>query len=96
MSDKDRESGAKDSGGSPCRNDLGQFSVQISDDEFLNAIDRLGGDGATAEIARLADVNYQTAYKRLHQLAESGRLDKREIGNSLLWSRTQDGTDSEE
>ena len=71
----------------PDRNEeTGQYSASYSDDDFLEAIADLGGTAGTSEIAGHVGCVRDSAYRRLNQLAENGRIERRRIGNSLVWS----------
>lgn len=40
----------------------------------------------TSEVAEAVGCKYRTAYERLNRLADAGRLTRREVGSSLVWS----------
>jgi DNA-binding Lrp family transcriptional regulator len=69
----------------------GQFTPEFSDRDFLDALEDNGG-GTTSEIADAVGCKYRTAYARLGDLVDDGRVSSREIGNSLLWEATVDDT----
>ena len=75
----------------PDRNEeTGQYSASYSDDDFLKAIADLGGTAGTSEIADRVGCVRDSAYRRLNQLAENGRVERRRIGNSLVWFATDE------
>lgn len=65
--------------------ETGRFVSKYPDEAFLGALDELGATG-TGEIAREVGCNRETARVRLADLAESGVLDRRRVGNTILWS----------
>lgn len=62
----------------------GQFTPSFTDEEFLDVV-RERDLPTTSEIADAVGCKYRTAYDRLNQLADEGVLEKREVGNSLVW-----------
>lgn len=74
----------------PDRNEeTGRYSASYSDDDFLEAIADLGGTAGTSEIADHVGCVRDSAYRRLNQLAENGCVERRRIGNSLVWFATE-------
>ena len=65
--------------------DSGKFTEKYDDDEFIEAIEVLGGSAGTAEVAEEIDCPHTTAYHRLDRLRDNGRLSSRQIGNAVLW-----------
>lgn len=62
----------------------GQFTPEFTDEDFLEAV---GEDGAsTSDVAEAVGCKYRTAYARLTDLREEGRVTSREVGNSLFWA----------
>jgi predicted transcriptional regulator len=72
------------------RNDeTGQFTPEFTDDEFIAALQDNGG-ATTSEVADAVGCKYRTAYNRLKDLEDEGRVTSREVGNSLLWSAREE------
>lgn len=73
------------------RNDTGQFteSEAYSDDDFLEALQELGGSAGTKQIADEVGCHRDTARRRLHNLADAGDIEKHKTGESqqsaVLW-----------
>jgi len=65
--------------------DSGKFTEKYDDEEFIEAIETLGGSAGTAEVAEELDCPHTTAYHRLDQLRDAGRISSRQIGNAVLW-----------
>jgi GTP-sensing pleiotropic transcriptional regulator CodY len=63
----------------------GKYQTTYSDSEFIDAIKQLDGLAGTAEIAEEVGCTQRTAYTRLTSLEYSGKINSREIGNSLVW-----------
>lgn len=55
------------------------------DDAFIDAIRQLDGAAATSEIASIVGCTRRMADNRLRELADSGRIEKHTVGNSLQW-----------
>lgn len=70
----------------------GRFSEKFTDDEFINAV-READLPTTSEVAEAVGCKYRTAYGRLGDLEENGRLASRKVGNSLVWLVVDDGSD---
>jgi len=64
--------------------DTGQFTPSFADEDFLDAVSAVDG-ATTSEVADRVGCEYRTAYKRLGDLEDQGRVESREVGNSLLW-----------
>ena len=67
----------------------GRFSEKFSDEEFIAAI-RERDLPSTSEVADAVGCKYRTAYGRLGELEDDGRIKRREIGNSLVWLTEDD------
>ncbi|WP_129116701.1 helix-turn-helix domain-containing protein [Halegenticoccus tardaugens] len=68
------------------RNDeSGQYTASYTDDDFLTAIQDLGGAAGTREIAETVGCHRDTARRRLHILVEQGQLRQKRVGDSVLW-----------
>ncbi|DAC85259.1 hypothetical protein [Natrinema versiforme] len=64
----------------------GRFTPDFSDDDFLEAIE---GGATTSEASDAVGCQYRTAYARLNDLEDEGRVTSRKIGNTLLWEATE-------
>ena len=70
------------------RDDRGYFTVENSDEEYLEAVAEREPAG-TGEIAEVVGVTRQNADRRLRRLEEEGKVTSKRIGNSLAWSRSE-------
>lgn len=73
------------------RDDEGKFSARYSPEDFVDALDRLGGSGSTKEISDEVGCSRRTAHYRLSDLEDEGRVDSREVGRSILWQVSNNG-----
>jgi len=64
--------------------DTGQFQPTFSDDEFLSTVSNANLP-TTSEVADSVGCEYRTAYARLRDLEEAGKVESRTVGNSLVW-----------
>ena len=64
----------------------GRYTGTFADGDFLNAIRDVGGSASTAEVADAVGCDRRTAYVRLNGLEDTGDVESRMVGNSLLWS----------
>jgi hypothetical protein len=71
--------------------DTGRFVEEHSEQEYLSALRRLGGDGSTTEVARLVGSEYDAAYKKLRQLEQNGQITSRKVASARLWEIQDDG-----
>jgi hypothetical protein len=67
----------------------GRFTPEFADEDFLEALRESDGE-TTSGVAELVGCKYRTAYARLQDLREAGRVTAREIGNSFLWEAVDD------
>ena len=67
----------------------GKYTTAVTDDELIEYIDQNGGV-STNELAEEFDYARPTAYRRLVALEDDGRVQRREVGNSLLWQEADD------
>lgn len=67
------------------RRDDGVFTETYPPEDFLDAL-RQHGETGTSDIADHIGCSYETAYKKLRQLKDDGRVTSRKIGNTRLWS----------
>lgn len=66
------------------RDESGQFEVEHTDDEIIQAV-RLNEPAGTQEVADELGIARQSADYRLRKLLNQGRVEKKMIGNSLAW-----------
>lgn len=62
----------------------GRFRQRFTDEEFLEAV-RNGDLPTTNDVAEAVGCKYRTAYGRLGDLEDDGRVTSRKIGSSLIW-----------
>lgn len=62
----------------------GQYTETVTDDEILAYLSKQNGVG-TIDIADQFDYEQPSAYRRLKQLEDEGRVTNRKIGGSLFW-----------
>ena len=64
---------------------MADYSNIASEDEIIEAVER-NEPAATQEIADELEMTRQGADYRLRLLAEEGRVSKKMVGNSLVWT----------
>jgi Mn-dependent DtxR family transcriptional regulator len=70
----------------PERDDeTGRYTASWSNEDFLEALRELGGVAGTTDVADRVDCSRKTAYHWLNDLADEGKVERREIGGSLTW-----------
>lgn len=67
------------------RDDRGYFQPEHSDQEYLSAVAEREPAG-TAEVAEAVGVTRQNADQRLRRLEDQGKVSRKKIGTSLVWS----------
>jgi predicted transcriptional regulator len=67
------------------RNESGRFEPEFTDEEVISAV-RVHEPAGTKEIADELGIARQSADYRLRRLLEEGRVSKKKVGNSLVWS----------
>ena len=72
-------------GGDRERNEGGQFQPEYTDGEVVKAVEQNDPAGTT-EVADELGIARQSADYRLHRLLDDGRVSKKKVGNSLVWS----------
>lgn len=68
--------------------DSGRYVAEYEAADFLAAIQALGGQASTTEIATEVGCDRRTAYQWLSDLREQGRVSAREVGSAFLWTVT--------
>ncbi|WP_157224710.1 winged helix-turn-helix domain-containing protein [Natronococcus occultus] len=66
----------------------GQYTETVTDEEIAEFVRNSNGL-TTSEVADEFDYERPTAYRRLKSLEESGDVQSRKIGNSLLWESSE-------
>lgn len=67
------------------RNEGGRFEPEHTDEEVLDAV-RKHEPAGTKEVADELGIARQSADYRLRRLLDEGRVSKKKVGNSLVWS----------
>ena len=78
--------------GTPERDEDGQFSEQVPDEEILDAVRDLELAG-TVDVGEAVGLRRQNAGYRLRRLAEAGRVNKSKVGGALVWSLPDDSAE---
>lgn len=65
--------------------DTGRYSEEYPPADFVDAIQADGGATGTQDVADAVGCSYETAYKKLHELADGGTINRRKVGNVNLW-----------
>ena len=65
--------------------DTGQYTEEYPPPDFVAAIEDASGSAGTQDIADTVGCSYETAYKKLHQLADDGTITRQKVGNANLW-----------
>lgn len=77
------------------RNDeSGQFVPKYADADFLAAVDTFD-EATTREVAEHVGADHDTARRRLNALADKGRVGRRRIAATILWSDATADTEDE-
>lgn len=75
----------------PDRDDeTGRYTGEFTTEDFLDGVREEGGLAGTGEIAEAVGCAHDTAYKRLKQLEAEGVVSSRKLGNTLVWSITDE------
>lgn len=72
------------------RDDDGQYSQTYPLEDFLGALETLGGAAGTQDVADEVGCKYRTANAKLHELEDEGKIDARKVGNAYLWELRDD------
>jgi Mn-dependent DtxR family transcriptional regulator len=62
----------------------GKFTEEYPVEEFIEAIRELDSAGTT-DIADYIGCDRRTAYLKLQELNEDGKVESQKVGNALLW-----------
>jgi len=63
----------------------GEFQRKFADVDFINSLEQ-HQPATTNDIAEDVGCKYRTAYERLQQLEDGGKVEAQKVGSSLLWS----------
>lgn len=63
----------------------GEYTEAYPLDEFISALESLGGTGGTQEVAKEIGCAYRTAHAKLTKLEEENEITSRKVGNAKLW-----------
>lgn len=66
--------------------DSGQYQEKYSTDYFLEAIESADGVVGTQDVADHVGCSYETAYKKLRSLEDSGSISSSKVGNARVWT----------
>lgn len=64
----------------------GKYTTSYANSDFVAAIEALEGIAGTAEVAEEVGCTRRTAYTRLKSLKSEGKVQSRQVGNSLVWT----------
>lgn len=67
------------------RGDGGKFATGYTDGEFLEAVYETEGLAGTSDVANAVGCSYETAIKRLTELADDGMLGTQKVANARVW-----------
>lgn len=69
------------------RNDKGQFTGSVTEEQVLDAVRTVAPEPATAtEVGEKLDVTRKTAWEHLTALHEAGRIERKKVGGrSVVW-----------
>lgn len=71
------------------RDSHGRIKPQHSDDQVIAAV-KEHSPAATSEVGDELDIARQSADYRLRKLADAGRVEKKKIGASLVWTAVEE------
>ncbi len=63
----------------------GEYTETYPLEEFISALESLGGAGGTQEVADKIGCAYRTAHAKLSELEEENEVTSRKVGNAKLW-----------
>ena len=64
----------------------GKYRSKYPTEDFLDAIADAGGTAGTQDVADAVACSYETAYKKLRALEDSGVVESTKFGNARAWS----------
>jgi predicted ArsR family transcriptional regulator len=64
----------------------GQFKQKYDPDQLIEAVREQGGGATASEVADRLDAPRRSIHTRLAALHDDGRLGKRNVGPSVLWT----------
>jgi len=73
----------------------GQYTEKYPTGRFLQAIDNVDGMAGTQDVADYVGCSYETAYKKLRKLEDSGSVNSQKVANARVWLRADEQTPSE-
>jgi hypothetical protein len=62
----------------------GRISRKYPDSDFIEAVDELS-PASTSEVGEAVGCSTDNAYRRLKSLEDTGKVDSKMAGNSLIW-----------
>jgi len=71
--------------GSDRDDDSGKFTEQYPTEAFLDAVASID-NATTSKVAEKVGCSYDLAYRRLHSLADDGKVVRTKVGGILMWS----------
>ncbi len=74
----------------------GQYTEKYPTGGFLQAIDNVDGMAGTQDVADYVGCSYETAYKKLRKLEDSGSVNSQKVANARVWLRVDEQTPSEQ
>ena len=63
----------------------GKYTERYTRENFLSALEALGGSASTQEVANEVGCAYRTAHAKLSVLDNEGAVNSRKVGNAKLW-----------
>lgn len=67
----------------------GKYTEVYPPDAFIEALESLSGAAGTQEVADEVGCAYRTAFAKLSDLEEEGKISSRKVGNAKLWQKTE-------
>lgn len=71
----------------------GKYTERYTPENFLSALESLGGSAGTQEVADEVGCAYRTAHSKLSELEDKGDLTFRKVGNAKLWELSSSGNE---
>ena len=63
----------------------GQYTETYPTEDFLEAIDNTDSMAGTQDVADAVGCSYETAYKKLRQLEDTGAVNSQKVANARVW-----------